>query len=254
MRHAMSLASILPAVRRACLATVVWLLCMQGAAAQAAWPKVGMPKDVQAFDVGGQVTTNGIPMRMQGFVANAKPEQLADWFRQNMGRPLVENTVGGKLILGRAQGEHYLTVQLEPAGSGTRGLVAVSHLKAAQDTQAQTQAATNRWMSRLPSGSQLMTQTVSEDAGKLSTYRVVVNSHSQETNSERIKSMMREDGLAFEREAAADAGAAGRRGPSPGGKTLFFKSSDKEAMAVIYRDPAGQTAVVLNTISKAEKK
>ncbi len=165
----------------------------------------------------------------------------------------MENKLDGKLILGRAQGEHYLTVQLESAGRGTRGLVAVVHLKPVQDNQAQT--ATDRWISRLPSGSQLMTQTTSEDAGQRSTYRVVVNAYSEEANSERIKSMMHEDGLSFEHETVADGRVTGRRAAAAtGGKTLFFKSPDQEAMAIIYRDQAGQTTIVLNTISRAAQK
>ena len=145
------------------------------ALAQASWPTIALPKDVRAFDIGEQLTINGLPMRMQGFVSARNPVQLAEWFRQRMGKPLVENTLANKLILGRAQGEYYLTVQLEPAATGTRGIAAVSHLKAAYDGRAENRASTEHWLSRLPAGSKLLSQMSSEDAGKASTYLLVVN-------------------------------------------------------------------------------
>jgi len=249
---------ILRALSRACLARVLTaglVIALVGASARAGsvWPGVDLPKDVSAYDIGQQVTVNGLPMRMRGFVSRGKPAQVAAWFHQSLGKHLVENTLANKLILGRPQGEYYISIQLEPIGTGTRGLVAVSHLKAGYDNRADTQATTERLLSRLPSGSRLVSQMASSDGGKQSNYVVIANTYSEDVNRDRVVSMMHDDGLALEREALVD-DSAGRPLPAAAnGKTLFFKGAGKEAMAVICRGENGDVTVVLNTITFVEQ-
>lgn len=224
------------------------------ALAQSAWPGIALPKEVQVFDITAQMTVNGLPMRVQGFVSTTKPAQLANWFRQDLGNPLIENKLAEKLILGRAHGEHYLTVQLEPAGTGTRGLIATTHLKAAYDRRLETQAAIDHWQSRLPSGSRVISQMTSEDRGKLAQHLVAINNHSTDLNLERIKSLMREDGFALQYEATADSkGTSRTTGAIATGKTLFFTGLGKEAMAVIYSKDSGSTTIVLNTVTLMDR-
>jgi hypothetical protein len=219
--------------------------------AQTAWPTIALPQDVSAFEIGKQVNVNGLPMRMRGFVSALKPVQLAEWFRQHMGKPLVENTLANKLILGRVQDEYYLMVQLEPAGNGTRGVTAVTHLKAAYDNQAENRVNAEHWLSRLPAGPRLLSKMTSEDAGKVSTYLLVTNTQSENLNRDRLKSLMHDDGFEFEQESVLDDQAAARLPAGrANGKTLYFKGQGKEAMATISRDRDGHTAIVLNTISQ----
>ena len=97
---------------------------LAASAAASGWPEVKLPPAVQRFDVGQHMTVNGLPMRVRGFLSPESPATLAAWFRASLGSPLVESRHNGKTILGRPQGAYYLTVQIEPAGSGTRGLVA----------------------------------------------------------------------------------------------------------------------------------
>ncbi|MGH8806353.1 MAG: hypothetical protein ACREX0_00570 [Noviherbaspirillum sp.] len=233
------------------LTCIALLMFAPHGAAQTVWPRVELPKGAHAFNVAdGVVTANGLPMRMQGFLSSEAPTRLANWFRGSLEKPLVENTVAQKLILGRAQGDHYITVQLEPAGKGTRGLVAVTHLKAVHENQVQTQTSRENWLLRLPSGSRLLSQVSSEDAGKIATHLVITNGHSEDLNRERLASLMREDGLELEREAAPDMKRNFRPEFASGeNKTLFFKGRNKEAIAVISRAGLGTTTIVLNTIT-----
>ena len=224
------------------------------ALAQDVWPTIALPRDARSFNIGEQVTVNGLPMRMQGFVSARKPAQLAEWFRQRLGQPLVENTLAKQLILGRTEGEYYLTVQLESAGAGTRGVTAVTYLKAAYDNRAENQANAERWLSRLPAGSRLMSKMTSEDAGKISTYLLVTNTQSGNLNRDRLKNLMRDDGYVLEQEAVPEGkDTANLNARHTNGKTLFFKGSGKEAMATIYRDSNGNTAMTLNTITQVER-
>ena len=231
---------------------VALLLSAGCASADSAWPKIDLPTDANAYAIGQQMTVNGLPMRMQGFVSKAKPAQIAQWFRNSLGKPLVENILSNKLILGRSQGEHYISIQLEPIGSGTRGLVAVSQVKTAYENRFETRAVTERLLSRLPSGSRLVSQMTSSDGDKQAGYVVMSNTHNEDLNRDRLISMLQGDGLTLEREALAISGT-GHPPPPEGAKTLFFKGAGKEAMAVIFRDQSGHTTVVLNTIIFLER-
>ncbi len=217
------------------------------------WPEIVAPKEVRLFDIGEEMTINGLPMRLQGFIATTKLLQLADSFRLSLGQPRVEDRLGDKLILGRMQGEYYLTVELESAGAGTRGVIAVTHLRAAYDGQLETQFDIDHRQSRLPSGSRLINQVNSQDGGKLAQHSVIVNDHNMELNLERVKELMREDGYALQYEAGISGSAASSSvGPIATGKFLSFKDPGREAMAVIYGRDSGGTTIVLNTVKQME--
>ena len=226
--------------------------------AETAWPDVALPKEASRFAIAEQMTVNGLPMRMQGFVSKSRLPQVAQWFRDSLGQPLVENAVASKLILGRAQGDYYMLIQLESivgaSDAGTRGLVAISQLKTAYDNRSATRAATERLLSRLPSGSRLVSQMASTDGDKQASYVVISNSYNADLNRDRLTGMLRDDGFTLEREAQAASDAGHQLPGSAGnGKSLFFKGPGKEAMAVIVCDEAGRTTVVLNTITVIER-
>ncbi len=218
--------------------------------AEEPWPEIALPRDIRVQQVGAPITVNGILMRMTSFTTKMSKEETAKWFRQSLGKPLVENIVSNKLILGRAIGNrYYLSIQLQAVEFGTKVLIAVSDPKTGFQNRAAAKADFERLTARLPHGSRLISHTTSVDGNKQSSYLVVANSYSEEVNRERVVSNMREDGLYLEREAAAD----GRRvlttaGIRPNGKALFFKGAKTEAIAVISRAQEG-TSVVLNTVT-----
>lgn len=227
----------------------VWLLCLHALLAvssvhAADWPSVALPKEARSFDVAEQITHNGLPMRLQGFLSSTPPDELIELFRRGMGKPLVENRWGRQRILGHMQGEFYVSVQIESAGQGSRGMVAVTHLKGARDSEQASGRDVQLWRSRLPAGSQLLSHMASRDGTKHSLHLVFVNSHDEALNADRLKSMLSEQGLTFEREDSP--GLAANR-------TLFFKGRDKEALATIHRDDAAQTSVVLNVVTQLGK-
>ena len=218
------------------------------------WPRVPLPKGLQTFDIGQQVNLNSLPMRLEGFVSALKPDQLVDLFRQSLGKPIVESTLGTKQILGRLQGEYYVSVQIEPGGNGSRGVTAVTHLKASYDSREQTKMDRERWLGRLPSGSRLLSQMISQDGSKASRHMVFSNGQSEILNRDQLKDILLEDGMVFEREGNPDGHATTNL--SEGlrtSKMLFFKGPGKEALATIYRDNDGQTTVVLNVVTQIER-
>ncbi|MES2259667.1 MAG: hypothetical protein V4724_14180 [Pseudomonadota bacterium] len=232
------------------LSAILCSMCSASTLAESTWPQVPVPKDLNTFAIGEQLTAQGLPMRMHGFLSPVPPARLIELFRQSMGQPLVENTVLNKHILGRAQGEHYMTVQLEPAGMGSRGVIAVTQLRVAYNHRNESREQTQRLLSQLPGGSRILSQMTSGDGGKLASYAAFSNTGSTQLNAQRIKDMMHSEGLAFERETAAkDAPSSQASRNIRDGTILSFKGNGKEAIASIFRNHAGQTIVVLNTVA-----
>jgi len=223
-------------------------------AVAADWPSIAMPPNVSAFAVGEELTANGIPMRVQGFVSkDMSVTQLANWFRHSMGQPLVESKLGNKLILGRAQGGYYLCVQLEAAGlqgsNGSKGLLTVSDIAAMNQNRDRDSVATQDWLRRWPSGTQIFSRMTAQDGGKASLHVALRNGHSEGLNRDALVDVMKQDGLLLEREVSAKGNKADQLpARPPGGKTFFFKGDGKEAMATLVRDDQGRTAIVLNTL------
>lgn len=238
-------------------AGVYWLcICAQVWAAD--WPKIAMPPGVSAFAVGEQFTTNGLPMRVQGFVAKDQSVQaLATWFRRSLGQPLVENTLGSKLILGRAQEGYYLSVQIEPMGpdgrAGSKGLLAVSDLAALNRNRDSDATSAQRWLEQWPSGTRLLSRMTSDDSGRTALYVALRNGHSESLNRDALISAMKVEGLALVQESGTPKNDLARVPAAlHDAKAFFFKGLRKEGIATIARDEQGQTTVVLNTSADLE--
>jgi hypothetical protein len=220
---------------------------------QTSWPQVAVPPGIVLADQGGHVTANGLPVRMRGFTSVAGPAKVAELFRHSLGQPLLEDRVGAKLVLGRSQGAYYLTVQFEAAGTGTRGVIAVSELTAALNGAEASRDADQRLLARLAAGFSIVSRTASSDARRRVEHVVLTNHHSVGLSVASLKSMFGADGFTFERETRAGNQPNHPQSANlPETRTLFFKKTGGEAIAVVSRDDTGKTAVVLNTASYLE--
>ncbi len=221
------------------------VMCLSTVVQAQGWPVIALPPNADTFAVGDQLTANGVPMRIQGFIAKGmKVAQAVDWFKRSMGQPLVENRLGKQIILGRAQGGYYLTVQLESMRDdglgGIKGLATVSDVAAFNATQPQLVKDVSRWLDRWPAGTQEVNRMSSQDQQKTSVYVSLRNGHSPDLNRFALIEALKQDGLSLERETAMTNGA---------GINLYFKGKHKEAMATIAKTEAGKTDIVINTIT-----
>jgi hypothetical protein len=121
----------------------------------------------------------------------------------------------------------------------------VTHLKAAYESQEYTQLQKDQLQAQLPPGSRLLSLMASQDGAQLSRHIVFTNDQSVGLNSDRLKGMLQDQGLAFEH--------AGDASPDGAGKALFFKGREKEAIATVHRDADGLTTVVLNVVTHLER-
>jgi hypothetical protein len=214
---------------------------------QAPWPQVPVPKQIQTFDIGQEMTVNGTPVRLRGFVSYASPVTLAIAFRQLLGRPLMEDHRGNTLVLGRGEGRYYITVQLTSVGSGTRGVIAVTRPLVDRESPLNADAA-RRLLSALPPGSTLASHTSSMDGLAHADHDAIVNSHSVGINSEYVQRMLRADGFILERESGPSQFRHARAHLSSDARTLFFKRRDAEAIAVLFSSDDGKSVIVLNRV------
>jgi hypothetical protein len=224
------------------------IVCASAAcASDSDWPMLHMPDGLTLFPIGRQVTVNGMSMRLAGFTSSESPAAVRSGLRRSLGAPLVESQTGARQVLGRADGNFYITVQLIAAGSGTRGTVAVTNLAAAPAARQAYRDATARWLDRLPAGSRIASDMSSEDGGKTAHHLVFANGASPARNRDALIALMAGDGYRVEREVGPDVEARKRLPVRfDDAVTVYFAGQDKEAIAVILRDDAG-TAVVLNT-------
>jgi hypothetical protein len=240
-------------VPKALIIVVSFALHAGLAAAQASptWPRLHLPDNLSIFPIGEKMTVGGLPMRMVGFVSPQPPATLLAQLRHSLGQPLVESTRGDRLILARAEGRFYLTVQVSASVDGSRGIVAITDLGAPRDAGA-AQASAARWLDRLPSGSSISSDISTDDAGKSARHLIVVNGHAESVNRDAMLRLMQEDGYRLERETRADA-ARGRDLPArfADATALYFTAPSKQAVAVIVREN-GRTAVIVNTVTEIQ--
>lgn len=216
--------------------------------AERVWPKLTPPAGARTWSAGDAIDANGLPMRVGGFVSDRSLSEVTRFVRHVLGGPVVANHRGDRLILGRAEGGFYLTVQLEPAGGGTRALVAVTDLQSAAHGREQARAVAQRWLQRLPAGSRVLSHTAARDGGRLWSQWVYGNGASAALNGQALKALLHQDGLRLEHESAAGP----TPGAAPGARLMLFKGAGREATAVIGRLPDGRASVVLSTVTALE--
>lgn len=221
------------------------LLMVAGAwaepAAPAHWPRPPTPSGVRLFGIAEQMTINGVPMRLGGFVSTREPAEVIAQFRHSLGQPLVENRLGPQTILGRAEGRHYITVHIQPHGAGARGTVAVSDLQAAEESRHASARERERWLDRLPASTSLVSLSRATDGSKRSLHLVYANRHDEETNARHLRELLRQEGLRPQVGHRTPVGASDR--------AYFFNGLGKEAVATLTRTSDGTTNAVLSLVT-----
>lgn len=218
-----------------------------------AWAQLRLPDSMQVFDAGSDVVLNGMPMQLQGFVSPEPVSRLVPALQRSLGEPLMINRLGDKVVLGRAEGGRYLTIQVEPAGSGSRGAMAITDLQGTQAGRAETELERREWAERLPSGSSVHSFMKSRDGLQQSRQLVYSNRHGEMFNRDRLQALLEHQGLRLEQERVLDGDADAARGMAPvSGRVLFFRGAGRNGIATINQEQDGRFFVVLNLVSTLE--
>lgn len=103
-------------------------LLPHGAVLARDWPDVPLPEGAQGEWVSRHMVYNGLNMRASRFTVAAKADAVEAFYRQAWKGEVVRNTLGRKTILGRADGDHFITVELTAKGSGTQGQIGIMEM------------------------------------------------------------------------------------------------------------------------------
>jgi hypothetical protein len=220
------------------------LLSAQACAASVAgWPE--LPAGAQVVDVGGAMRINGLPVQVRAFLSPQPVADLAVWFRSRLGSSPVASQHGGKTMLGQASDDRYLTVQLEAAGSGARGLIAQADVAALMAGRIAAAADQARWQARLPAGMRILglVESRSPDGGRRLQHLVLQSRGPLADSGAALARMLAIDGYGPARSAAAG---------SPPGLVLHFQKPGGDAMAVLTRNADGTNSTVLSASAQIE--
>lgn len=232
-------------IRLRCISLLLGIF-QAGFASAGTPPAVVIPRSATPFSVGEEIILNGIPMQIHGFISAEALPLVAHWYRERLGQPLVENRIDNALILGKAYGDHFMTVRLEPAGAKTKGTVSLTDFKAVRDRDTDNAAQYERIKNQLPTGSRLLSHMSSVDAGRRSQHLIFTNDASEQTNRNALADRLKAQGLKLEREIQASDAASNS---SVEGRVLYFKGNAQEVTATISTDSSGRTVAVINTVS-----
>lgn len=198
-----------------------------------------VPPGAQTFDVGSEVSLDGRPTRIRGFVSMQRPDEIGTWLRARGGPAFVENRIGETRIFGRVEDRFLVTVQVTPQGAGSRGLTAVS------DLRTNTIDRDARWLRNLPSGTRLLNYTGSEDAGRRSQQWLMSNGDGITANRERFLALLRDEDLALQYEGVPHNQSNAR--------VLMFSGEGGNATVTLHRNAAGSTAIVVHRVMAEER-
>ncbi|MGO3128023.1 MAG: hypothetical protein ACTIJY_08120 [Luteimonas sp.] len=93
-----------------------------------AWPTVPLPEQSQGEWVTRHMNYNGLDMRASRFVTTQSLDDVKAFYRSTWGEQMVENAIGHRTFLGRAEGAHFISVELKSLGTGTEGVVGLMEM------------------------------------------------------------------------------------------------------------------------------
>ena len=107
------------------------VLLLALAAGAQAWPTVPLPERSRGEAVSRHMKDNGLDMRASRFVAPGSVDQVVAFYAMRWPGRHVVDRVEGRTIVGHADGNHYVTVELRPAGDSTEGTIGIMRMPAA---------------------------------------------------------------------------------------------------------------------------
>jgi hypothetical protein len=203
-----------------------------GSASARDWPSVAAPPHARLQTIAGNMTFNGLPMRIRQFHTARTPADVLKFYKRQWNGRYVLNTLGSWQVLGHKQDGYYESIQVRPDGMGAQGLIGVTALK-----DISTDAVPGHGFARMDD-SRTINDIVSHDLGKTSRTLILTNRFSVSSNALFYRKHMKDEGWRERIGNGADSNA-GR------GRVLKFHRGNESAIVIIGRSN-GRTTVVAN--------
>lgn len=218
------------------LACAAALLCGTVLAGQ--WPQVAAPPRSSVQWVSDNMSQNGIAMQVKSFYSAAPLEAVVDFYRQEWtgnGQAAVENQLGEWLVIGRREGDYYVTVQARAAGkTGTEGFIAVNDLTALLAERAEVDDAFPRM-----GGTSVVSNTLSYDQGRAAKTLIFENTYSVDANASYYAGELRSAGWSLRN--SFERPEAGRST-----HTLYFERATESCFITVADAGDGKTIIAVN--------
>jgi hypothetical protein len=106
------------------------MLLVPALSAASSWPDVKLPDGTRAAEVASHMIYNGTDMRSQIFTSPQNAADIIKFYRQLWGKQAVLDQIPGWQVIGHREGAFYITVQVRPDGSGSRGDIGITRIPA----------------------------------------------------------------------------------------------------------------------------
>ena len=159
------------------------------------WPSIESPPGSKAAWVADDMVQNGVPMRIKHFVSDMPAAAVVSHYKKSWQKAIGKkkpaiNNIGDWTVIGYAQNDFLMTVQVRDIKSGSEGFMAVSQLpKAIADNT----IAFDQDFPR-PPGTTVMSDTRSRDMNKKGKTLILENSNSVISNVAFYKRKMKANG------------------------------------------------------------
>lgn len=212
----------------------VFALCLACLPAAAhAWPVVPLPPGSSGETVSENLDYNGIPMRASRFRTSRKMEAVLDFYEKRWGKDqhLTHHERG--VIIGHPEGGYYVTVALNPVGTGTEGTIGI--MKIPTDA-AQPELAKGFYR---PAGTEVLSDIGHRDTPGQTRTIVMRNKLSPYSNLQSFARRFGGDGWKGAAEGACI--------PSSSACVIRFEKASEGRMVMTFsREPQSDTGIVVN--------
>jgi hypothetical protein len=106
----------------------LWPALLPTLSSASSWPDLKFPDGTQAAAVSSHMIYNGTDMRGQVFTSTQHAADIVTFYRQLWGKQSVVNQIPGWQVVGHREGDFYITVQVRPDGSGSRGDIGITRI------------------------------------------------------------------------------------------------------------------------------
>ncbi len=140
------------------LPALLALLAIAGMADARDWPALPVPEGANGQWVARDMVNNGVRMRVARYALRQGPAEVIAFYRQQWPGQISITEFGDKTLIGHAEDQHFITIELSGRGTGSEAQVSMSRISPDKPT-------TRGQGFLMPSGAQVLNDMEHLDEG-----------------------------------------------------------------------------------------